>query len=135
MTRAARFVPALALMALIWFLSDQPDLGTGLSWDALLRKLAHMAVFGTLMLLWWWPAGPVAAVAITFAWAVLDEVHQTWVPGRHGAISDVAIDALGMGLAAALAVWWLRRGRRPGPGALPPSFRRASSARAPRPRR
>jgi hypothetical protein len=134
-SRAARAVPALALMGLIWLLSDQPDLGTGLSWDTVLRKLAHMAVFGTLLLLWWWAAGPVPAVVIALAWAILDEIHQTWVTGRHGAPSDVAIDALGMGVAAALAVWWLRRAPAPARDAPPPRPRRASPPDAPRPRR
>ncbi len=111
-----RFAPPLAVMALIWFLSAQPDLHSGLddTWDLVLRKLAHMAVFGTLLLAWWWAAGPRTAVVVTLAWAVLDEVHQSWVLGRHGAAYDVAIDALGMGVAAALAVWWLRRARGPG---------------------
>ena len=46
----ARFAPPLALMALIWFLSAQPDLHSGLdsTLDLVLRKLAHMTVFGAL---------------------------------------------------------------------------------------
>ena len=38
----ARFAPPLAIMALIWFLSDQPGLSSGLSFDHVLRKCAHM---------------------------------------------------------------------------------------------
>ena len=39
-----RFAPPLALMGLIFFLSAQPDLSSGLgTWDTVLRKLAHMA--------------------------------------------------------------------------------------------
>ncbi|MBI5103954.1 MAG: hypothetical protein HZB46_03005 [Solirubrobacterales bacterium] len=50
----ARFGPPLALMALIFFLSAQPDLSSGLgSWDLVLRKLAHMTEYGVLFLLWW----------------------------------------------------------------------------------
>jgi VanZ family protein len=119
----------------IWFLSDQPDLGTGLEIDLLLRKLAHMAVFGTLLLAWWWAAGPRTAVVVTLAWAILDEVHQSWVRGRHGAVYDVAIDALGMGLAAALAVWWLRRARSPARRDRAPSRDLAPRPDAPRGRR
>src|SRR5688572_28829028 len=101
-------------MAVIWFLSDQPDLSSGLddSWDLVLRKLAHMAVFGTLLAAWWYAAGPRWAVAITLAYAAIDEWHQTWVEGRNGAFSDWAIDAAGAGVAAALIVWRLRRARR-----------------------
>jgi hypothetical protein len=107
----ARFAPPLALMALIWFLSAQPDLRSGLDsdWDLVLRKLAHMAVFGALLLGWWRAIGPRAAVAITLAYAALDEWHQTWVEGRNGAFHDWAIDALGAGIAAAVVVALARR--------------------------
>lgn len=105
-----RFGPPLAVMALIWFLSDQPSLSTGLGvWDLILRKAAHMTVFGTLLVLWWRAIGPRSAVAITLAYAALDEWHQTWVEGRHGAFSDWAIDAAGAGVAAALVVVSIRR--------------------------
>ena len=50
----SRFAPPLLLMGLIFFLSAQPDLSTGLgTWDLILRKLAHMAEYGLLWLLWW----------------------------------------------------------------------------------
>ena len=109
----SRFAPPLAVMAVIWLLSAQPDLKSGLDsdLDLVLRKLAHMAVFGVLLAAWWRAAGPRVAVVVTLAWAALDEWHQTWVEGRVGAVSDVAIDALGAGIAAALIVAWLRRRR------------------------
>lgn len=107
----ARFGPPLAVMALIWFLSAQPDLHSGLDTDLdlVLRKLAHMTVFGTLLLAWWRAAGPRVAVVVTLAYAAVDEWHQTWVEGRNGAVTDWLIDATGAGVAAALMVWWLRR--------------------------
>ena len=50
----ARFAPPLLLMILIFGLSAQPNLGTGLgTWDTVLRKAAHMAEYGLLWLLWW----------------------------------------------------------------------------------
>jgi len=95
-------------MALIFALSAQPDLGTGLgTWDLVLRKAAHMAAYGLLWLLWWRALGyrrPALAVAITLAYAVSDEVHQSFVPGRQGTPTDVAIDAAGVGLAGLLVV-------------------------------
>ena len=111
-----RFAPPLALMALIWFLSAQPDLHSGLedTLDLVLRKLAHMAVFGALLLLWWRALGPAPAVVITLAYAAVDEWHQTWVEGRVGAFLDWAIDAAGAGLATLLVLLAHRgaRGRR-----------------------
>jgi VanZ family protein len=105
-----RFVPPLALMALIFLLSAQPDLSTGLgSGDLVLRKLAHACVFGALTLLWLRALGPLTprallgAVVISLLFAVSDEYHQTFVTGRHGSPVDVGIDALGIGVAVLLA--------------------------------
>jgi hypothetical protein len=49
------------------------------------------------------------AISLAFAlfFAVLDEYHQTFVPGRGGSWSDVAIDALGASVAGLIA--WRRR--------------------------
>jgi hypothetical protein len=104
-----RCLPPLALMAIIFALSAQPDLNSGLGgWDTVLRKLAHAFAFG---LLWWlWLRAlerPWLAVAITLAYAASDEWHQTFVRGRAGSPRDVLIDAAGVGLAAAL--WRSRR--------------------------
>ena len=47
------------------------------------------------------------ALALTFpSLAVLDEYHQTFVPGRGGTWSDVAIDTLGATLAGLVAWRW-----------------------------
>jgi VanZ family protein len=102
-----RLVPPLALMALIFALSAQPSLSTGLGvWDLVLRKAAHMVEFGLLWWLWWRALGfrrAGLAAAVTLAYAATDELHQTTVPGRDGSAADWAIDAAGVGLAGALA--------------------------------
>ena len=42
----SRLLPPLALMALIFYLSNTPSLGTGLGvWDLILRKGAHITAF------------------------------------------------------------------------------------------
>ena len=109
----AHWLPPLAIAAVIWFLSDQPDLKSGLdsSLDLVLRKLAHMTVFGALLATLWRAAGPRWAVVLTLAYAALDEWHQTWVEGRNGAFHDWAIDAAGAGVASALIVWRIRSAR------------------------
>jgi hypothetical protein len=106
----SRFGPPIALMALSWYLSAQPDLKSGLDsdLDLVLRKGAHITLFGLIMLAWWRAVGPAAAVVITLAYAGVDEWHQSFVEGRNGAVHDWAIDALGAGIASALMVWRLR---------------------------
>ena len=106
--RTAMRAPApLAVMALIFWLSAQPDLDSGLGvWDMILRKLAHAGVFGSLALLWWWALSPstrrpaAVAAAVSVAYAIVDEYHQTYVEGRSGSAVDVVIDASGVIVAA-----------------------------------
>ena len=110
------WLPPIALMALIFFLSAQPDLSSGLGgWDVLLRKLAHASVYAALAFLWWRALrqtdatetrAVAAAWAIAVAYSATDEWHQTFVTGRHGSPADVLIDAAG---ASAAALWALRR--------------------------
>ncbi len=103
----SRYGPPLAMMALIFALSATPDLDSGLGpWDMLLRKLAHITVFGALWLTLaraahWRRPGLAAVIAILYA--ISDELHQSFVEGRHGSPVDVAIDAFGVGLA--LLAW------------------------------
>ena len=51
-----------------------------------------------------------AAVAVSVAYAVSDELHQTLVTGRHGSPVDVLIDSVGI---VAVAVLALRLSRPP----------------------
>src|SRR3954469_24515899 len=112
-TALNRFAPPLALMALTFYLSAQPDLNSGLGgWDTVLRKCAHMTEFGLLWFLWWRALGyrhPVPPIVITLAYAATDEWHQTFVTGRHGSPWDWAIDAAGVGIAGLLVVIAARR--------------------------
>ena len=108
MAAIGRFGPPLALMAVIFFLSAQPDLNSGLGgWDTVLRKLAHMVEFGLLWFLVWRALDyrhAAAAVAFTLLFAASDELHQSFVDGRVGSPVDFCIDAAGVGLAG-LVVW------------------------------
>ena len=101
---ARLWLPVAGWAALIFVFSSIPDLGTGLGgWDLVLRKIAHAAEFAVLgallvrALLAPWPAFLLGA-----AYAVSDEVHQSFVPGRMGSPLDVAIDAVGVGFGVVL---------------------------------
>jgi hypothetical protein len=108
-TRVINLLPPLALMAVIFLLSAQPDLSTGLGfWDLILRKLAHMSSYGLLTFLWWRALvrtvpNPLAlAVGISLLYAVSDEWHQSFVEGRNGSPIDVGIDTIGIVVGALL---------------------------------
>ena len=110
----SRYAPPLAVMALIFALSATPDLSSGLgAWDLVLRKLAHITIFGVLWLtlaraVRWRKPVPTAVIALLYA--VSDEVHQSFVEGRHGSPVDVLIDAVGIGLA--MLAWVVASRRR-----------------------
>ena len=98
-------------MGVIFLLSAQPKLSSGLGLvDLVGRKLVHVGEYALLCALWWRALRTVAApgwalataTAIAIAYAVTDELHQSFVPTRDGAVLDVAIDSVGAVLAAAL---------------------------------
>jgi len=113
---AALWLPPLLLMALIFALSATPGDGGdhGLAY-VLSRKIGHFVGYALLFGLWWralrtrlsprTAAG--AALAISVAYAVSDELHQLTVDGRTGTPRDVVIDTAGAAAAAAALI--LRR--------------------------
>ena len=69
-----------------------------------LRKSAHMFVFGLLatwiyLFLLTWRADPLShyfsALLFTLLYAISDEIHQCFVEGRSGSVTDVLIDMCG----------------------------------------
>jgi VanZ family protein len=96
-------------MAVIFFVSDQPSLNSGLgAIDLIGRKLIHFAEYALLTFLWWralvtvTSPGKAALFAFLLAsgYAATDEYHQTFVEGRHGSPVDWAIDSAGAALVA-----------------------------------
>lgn len=106
-----RWLPALLWMGLIFYLSAQPDLPHHPEdiVDLVIKKAGHMAEYGILAgLVWWaWPRsderGRQRVFSSTFIlsglYAISDEVHQFFVPGRNGQLLDVGFDLLGAVLA------------------------------------
>ena len=134
---------ALLLMGVIFFFSSQPgedsdEVSTGLLsllfgqgldfallWNALARKVAHMLEFGALaapvtVFFGTFPLNRAAAfcwpVAFCVLYAITDELHQLFVPGRSCEAADVLVDSIGV-LLSVFAVRWLigrltRRGQK-----------------------
>jgi len=98
-------------MAVIFALSGQETLDSGLGWiDTLLRKLVHFGEYALLCALWWRALRAVVAgerallfaVAVASAYAATDEFHQSFVTGRYGSPVDWLIDVAGATAAAVL---------------------------------
>lgn len=109
-----RWGPALALMGTIFWFSNQSQLFVfPESWlDLVAKKLAHATGYFLLALAYRWGLecqGPGGRRRALLAWglavlyALSDEWHQTFVPGRNGNLLDVAVDSLGA--TAALFAW------------------------------
>ena len=110
-TAFAAWLPVLVWAGVIFAFSSVPSLGTGLgTWDLLLRKVAHLSEYALLgLLLARATRRPSVALVLAAAYAVTDEVHQTFVEGRHGAPLDVGIDTLGAFVGVCVWTWWTRR--------------------------
>jgi VanZ family protein len=112
-----RSLAPLALMAAIFYLSAQHGDPDQSWWVAVIRKLGHIGGYATLTALWTWAlAGSVrrplpTAIAISLAYAISDEYHQTYVETRHGSPIDVGVDAIGIAVAALLISRWPRAAR------------------------
>jgi len=105
----------VAWLGLIYWLSSLPDLST--VEDApifrIVSNLMHVPIFALLAFCCLktivtphssWKAYAVAA-AITASYAVIDELHQSFVPGRVGSVVDVLID-LASAWGLLLLLWW-----------------------------
>lgn len=123
MKRSLRdWLPPLAWMGLIFALSAQSALPRApRPWlDALLKKGGHAFAYGVLACLYrralrqpsWegraLTALRVVSVGLAVVYALSDEYHQTFVPGRDGNLLDVGIDGAGA-CASMLLDWWQER--------------------------
>jgi len=135
--------PVLWMALIMWLSSDTASAAHTASWllpilhalapwatpaqleamHALIRKGAHLTEYAILAALWLRAlirgraVRPSAAAAIAFAislaWAILDEVHQSFVPSRTASPTDVAIDGMGALLAVVVGrLGWRRAAER-----------------------
>ena len=106
--------PAVALMTLIFLVSatSEPPSTPGLS-DANAHGIVY-AVLGALMLRGVaggrWDGvtigGAVVAVALTAAYGITDEWHQSFVPARTAELRDLLADTIGAGVGVTLVWAW-----------------------------
>jgi len=99
----SKWLPALLMMLVIFLMSARASSQLpSFDWaDSLIKKSGHMVGYALLAVLYWrafdlktekrW-----LAWILTISYAVTDEFHQSFVPGRHSSIWDVVIfDNLG----------------------------------------
>lgn len=104
------WLPLIVWLSFIFYLSSLPNLTSGFepALDLILRKLAHMAEYGVLMVLFTrllanqsaMSFSRILACAALFSllYAVFDEFHQLFVENREGTLRDVAIDSIGIAI-------------------------------------
>jgi VanZ family protein len=111
MSKLLRWLPAILLMAIIFAFSSTPltalpDYGF---WDFLVKKGGHMTGYALLALAYWYALGwdkkrwwlPILLAVL---YAITDEFHQSFVPGRNPSPMDVLLfDGSGATLAILLA--------------------------------
>ena len=94
-------------MMVIFYFSSQPDLKSSLPnlWDLIFRKIAHILEF-TVLTYFLIKAFSnynisikkilIFSFIVAVGFAISDELHQTFVNGRCGAIKDVFVDSAGI---------------------------------------
>ena len=119
MTWVKRWGPAILIMLVIFLISgtpgtDLPDFG---GWDLLTKKGGHVLGYALLAVAYCYavnndkrPKGlqVVLAALMTVLYALSDEWHQRFVPGRNSSLIDVCIDTAG-GLMGVSAYWLVRK--------------------------
>lgn len=85
-------------------------------------KLVHVGLYAVMAALWLWALDAVAsrrsgrpwlAWLMPVAFGALDELHQSYVPGRSADARDLVADAVGATLV--LGLWWAVNGARKPP--------------------
>jgi hypothetical protein len=115
------FMPLIVWMTIIFLFSSRSTLVKieNEPGEKFVYKMAHMLAYAGLAWLWWRALAPKRQVSwsnllLAFGLAVLygvtDEIHQRFVPGRHGQPADVFFDAAGAWAMILLIrrVKWLR---------------------------
>ena len=98
--------PVFLWLGMIFYFSSIPGLKSGLSYDYVLRKSAHVIEYFVLTLLLYrafkgscrkvFYYSFLLSMTAAFFYAVSDEFHQRFVFGRSGCFRDICVDAIGI---------------------------------------
>lgn len=108
------WLPVIFWLVMIYILSSRPtSVVSEIDWrDFFFKKTLHLIEFGILFVLFYRAFKKTTKLSQVVIWAFLltafyaisDEYHQTFVPGRTGNLRDVFIDS-GGALIFGLAIW------------------------------
>jgi VanZ family protein len=108
-----KWIIVITYCGLIFYMSSLPPEAVTLPYQPwFLDKVFHALEFGLLGLLVAWALGferqRGMLIAFVFAclYALLDEVHQSFVPGRNASLGDWLADAIGAGLVCSWRRWY-----------------------------
>jgi len=103
--------PAVLMMAVIFAFSSRastelPNFG---NWDYYVKKGGHAVGYGLLALAYWRglglePGKKWFAWGLAICYAITDEIHQIFVPGRHPSVLDVLLFD-NLGAIVGLSLW------------------------------
>ncbi len=99
-----KYLPVTVWMIIIFYLSSRTDLPRAQVFylEFLLKKSGHVISYFILTLLWLKTLGVKntdKSVLYSLGYAFTDEIHQLFVPGRTGVLTDILFDSLGIFLA------------------------------------
>lgn len=112
-----RLWPPFLVAGALWYLSSRPGTAgpSSVAWS-FVHNCAHVAAYGVLgaSILLAFPEhlrrrGCLPAVLLSAAYGLVDEWHQSRVPGRVASIADLLSDGIGAALAVSAIAWLLWR--------------------------
>ncbi|MBU1088786.1 VanZ family protein [Patescibacteria group bacterium] len=105
-TRLYYFIPSILWMLVIFFLSSRSNTGIGGSRTNrfLIHKTLHLIEYAILAITFHFaffktkifPQVQKYSILASYLYAITDELHQHFIPGRDGKITDTFIDLLGI---------------------------------------
>lgn len=108
-------MPVFLWAGIIFALSsaEQVTVSQFFIWDFIAKKAAHVLEYTVLFTLVFRSTGKKFALSfiITILYAVTDEIHQSFVPGRTAAFYDLGFDLTGANIAAYI-LWKLSQSQK-----------------------
>lgn len=106
------WLPVFLWAAIIYILSsiEQVTVSQFFVWDFAFKKIAHIGEYAVLFALIFRANGKKWAFSfvLTMLYALSDEYHQSFVPGRTAALYDLGFDLSGANIAAYI-IWKLKQ--------------------------